>query len=115
MDPYKIMAQARQVNGDLVAETIPEPVKAVKQNNFMVDDGDAAAGENDSTAAASVSHASQSTIATVADEKVKSKADLLREQPADSLAAREDGKKEEKNLLFHPPAAHEEHSAGDSV
>ena len=54
--------------------------------------------------------ASQSTIATVADDLLQDSENFAR--PDANSKAGEDSKQEQ--LLFHPPAAHEEHSAGDS-
>ena len=81
----------------------------------MLGDGDV---DEDGQAAADQMQASMSTIATVADNGPV--ANSLRD--SENFATPdgkdvENSKQEESssNLLFHPPAAHEEHSAGDSV
>ena len=92
----------------------------------MLDDGEV---DQDGDAAVDQMQASQSTIATVADNAAKTEkfgktddagAEKRRggnDGVIDADDEDEDSKQEESssNLMFHPPAAHEEHSAGDSV
>lgn len=81
----------------------------------MLDEGEV---DEDGQAATDQMQASYSTIATVADNGPKAIGLRDSEKFANNDGKdAEDSKQEESssNLLFHPPAAHEEHSAGDSV